>query len=74
MPTACPIAILTLSSETVVVTPVLPSKSSVSESKATASEPESPVIFKVVATFALPAVVIRPCWSTVKVGIVVVEP
>ena len=65
---------LTLSSETVVVTPVLPSKSRVSERSATASLPESPVMFRVVATLALPAAVNRPCWSTVKVGIAVAEP
>jgi len=72
--TGCPIAMLALLLLTVVVTPVPPSISRVSVRRATPSEPVSPIIFNIVATLVLPALVNRPCWSTVKLGIAVPEP
>ena len=67
-------SIFTLFAVTWVVIPVRPLKSKVSDSRAIPSEPESPVIFNVVANAVVPAAVNLPWASTVNVGIWVVEP
>ena len=71
--TACPIETVTSSPETAVVTPVPPETVAVSPF-AIPEVPESPASVNPAVTAAEPAAVKRPCASTVKVGIAVVEP
>ena len=74
VPTAWPIAKLTLLSVTEVTTPVPPSNVKVSVPKLTVSVPEPPAIDNVVEILAVVTAVIKPFALTVNTGIAVVLP